>query len=243
MASDSKKDKKSKKSSTISQIRQIFKFTYADDRSLPWYMAVAFILPVLVAVAICLVMRTGWLTWILTILLGVMVGVLLATITLTRRSDRVGYRQMDGRPGAAGAVLANISKAGFDFPQDPVWIDPKTKDAVWRGSGRTGVYLVGEGDYGRVMKAMNREEERVRRITQGSAIPIYRISVGRGDKQVPLEKLQRTIIRKKVKLTSEELDQLKGRLKTLQMRQSSLNMPKGVDPTKVHVSRRALRGK
>ncbi|AKV55410.1 hypothetical protein BACT_0938 [Bifidobacterium actinocoloniiforme DSM 22766] len=243
MARDTKKKDKKKKTGTVAQIRQIFAFTYNDDKALPWYLAAAFLLPVLVALVGCLIFKVGWLSWTLTMLLGVMLGVLLATITLTRRSDRVGYRQMDGRPGAAGAILANISKAGFSFSQDPIWIDPKTKDAIWRGCGRTGVYLVGEGDYGRVMRAMGREEDKVKRITQGSAIPIYKVSVGHGDKQVPLEKLQKAILRKKAKLTAEELNQLKARLNTLQLRQSSLNMPKGMDPTKVHVSRRALRGK
>ncbi|BDR52800.1 membrane protein [Bombiscardovia nodaiensis] len=244
MAQNTKKDsKKKKKTSTISQIKQIFAFTYTEDKALPWYMAGAFFLPVLVALICCLVFKFGWLSWIMTMLLGIMVGLLLATITLTRRSDTVGYKKMDGRPGASAAVLSNISKAGFDFPQDPVWLDPKTKDAVWRGTGRSGIYLIGEGDYGRVMKAMDRQEDEIHRITRGSAIPIYKISVGRGDKQVPLEKLQKTVIRKKVKLTPTELDQLKARLKTLQMRNNALNMPKGMDPTKMHMSRRALRGK
>lgn len=243
MAQTDKKDTKTKKTSMISTVVQVFRFTYKEDRILPWLLAAAILVPTLLAVVVCLVFRFGWLSWILTVLLGVMLGLLIATITLTRRSDRVGYRKMDGRPGAAGSVLSNISKAGFKFPQDPVWIDVKTKDAIWRGTGRTGVYLVGEGEYSRVMKALDREETKIRRITQGSAIPIYKISVGHGPKQVPLSKLQKTVVSKKVKLTPMELDQLNDRLVTLQKRQNSLGMPKGIDPTKIHVSRRAMRGK
>ncbi|OZG50088.1 DUF4191 domain-containing protein [Bombiscardovia coagulans] len=243
MAQDTKKDKKKKKNSMISQLKQIFAFTYAEDKTLPWYLAAAFFIPVVIAIACGFIFTFGWLSWIMTVVLGIMVGTLLAMMTLTRRSDNVGYRKMDGRPGASAAVLTNISKAGFDFPQDPIWIDPKTKDAIWRGTGRSGVFLIGEGDYSRIMKAMSRQEEEIHRVTRGSAIPIYKISVGHGDKQVPLEKLQKTVIRKKVKLTATELEQLKGRLNTLQKRQNALNMPKGMDPTKVHVSRKALRGK
>ena len=244
MATEDVKGKKAKKkTSTISQIVKIFRFTYEEDKALPWLLAAAILVPTLIAVVICLLAHFGWLSWILTVLLGIMVGLLLATMTLTRRSDRVGYARMDGRPGAAAAVLSSISKAGFSFPQEPVWIDAKTKDAVWRGTGRTGVYLIAEGDYNRVNKAMNREEEKIRRITRGSAIPIYRISVGHGPDQVPLNKLQRTVLKKKAKLTATELETLNDRLVTLQKRQNALGMPKGIDPTKVHVSRKAMRGR
>ena len=61
---------------------------------------------------------------------AVMLGILLATMLLTRRADKVGYKQIDGKPGAAIGVLSNMQKAGFDFPQEPVWIAPKTKDAI-----------------------------------------------------------------------------------------------------------------
>ena len=244
MATEDTKGKKAKKKTgTISQIVKIYQFTYAEDKALPWLLAAAILVPTLIAVVICLLAHFGWLSWILTVLLGIMVGLLLATMTLTRRSDRVGYAKMEGRPGAAAAVLSSISKAGFSFPQEPVWIDAKTKDAIWRGTGRTGVYLIAEGDYNRVNKAMNREEEKIRRITRGSAIPIYRISVGHGPDQVPLNKLQRTVIKKKVKLTATELETLNDRLVTLQKRQSALGMPKGIDPTKIHVSRKAMRGR
>ena len=244
MATEDTKGKKAKKkNSTISQIVKIYQFTYAEDKALPWLLAAAILVPTLIAVVICLLAHFGWLSWILTVLLGIMVGLLLATMTLTRRSDRVGYAKMEGRPGAAAAVLSSISKAGFSFPQEPVWIDAKTKDAVWRGTGRTGVYLIAEGDYNRVNKAMNREEEKIRRITRGSAIPIYRISVGHGPDQVPLNKLQRTVVKKKIKLTATELETLNDRLVTLQKRQNALGMPKGIDPTRIHVSRKAMRGR
>ena len=244
MATEDTKGKKAKKkTSTISQIAKIYQFTYEEDKTLPWLLTAAILVPTLIAVVICLLAHFGWLSWILTVLLGIMLGLLLATMTLTRRSDKVGYAKMEGRPGAAAAVLSGISKAGFSFPQEPVWIDAKTKDAVWRGTGRTGVYLIAEGDYNRVNKAMNREEEKIRRITRGSAIPIYRISVGHGPDQVPLNKLQRTVIKKKVKLTATELETLNDRLVTLQKRQNALGMPKGIDPTRIHVSRKAMRGR
>ncbi|KAA8830214.1 DUF4191 domain-containing protein [Bifidobacterium tissieri] len=242
MADNEKTEKKAKKQGTISQIIQIYKFTYADDKQLPFLIAGGIILPIIVAAAACAILHVHWITWIFTMILGVMVGLLFGTMILTRRADKVGYRQMEGKPGATGAILNGITKAGFSFPQEPIWIDPRTKDAIWRGTGRTGVYLVGEGDYGRVMKAMSHEEAKIKRITRGSDIPIIKLSVGDGEKQVPLSKLQKTVMRQKVKLTKYELDELNGRLRTLQSK-STMGVPKGIDPTKMHVSRRAMRGK
>lgn len=78
-----------------------------------------------------------------------------------------------------------------------MWIDPKTKDAIWRGTSMNGIYLIGEGEYGRVMKAMDRQERDIKGVTAGSSIPVYRIAVGHGPKQVPLTKLRSTVIKSK----------------------------------------------
>ena len=139
------KDAKPKKQSTIKQIIQIYKYTAKEDKALPWLEAGAFLLPVVVMVIIGLIAKWTWLTWIFTMITAVMLGILLATMLLTRRADKVGYKQIDGKPGAAIGVLSNMQKAGFDFPQEPVWIDPKTKDAIWRGTSMNGIYLIGEG--------------------------------------------------------------------------------------------------
>ena len=149
------KDAKPKKQSTIKQIIQIYKYTAKEDKALPWLEAGAFLLPVVVMIIIGLIAKWTWLTWIFTMITAIMLGMLLATMMLTRRADAVGYKQIDGKPGAAIGVLSNMQKAGFDFPQEPVWIDPKTKDAIWRGTSMNGIYLIGEGEYGRVMIVRN----------------------------------------------------------------------------------------
>ena len=238
-----KDEKKPKKQSTIKQIIQIYKYTSKDDKQLPWLLAGAILAPVVVAVIIGLIFQWNWLNWIFIIIAAIMLGLLFGTMTLTNRADKVGYRQLEGRPGAAIGVLSNMNKAGFNFPEQPVWVDPRTKDAIWRGSGRTGVYLVGEGDYHRVMRAIDREENKIKSITRGSAIPIYKFSVGDGPAQIKLRDLQKKVMRQKVKLTKAELDELNNRLRTLQ-EHKGYGIPKGIDPTRPQrVSRRAMRGR
>ncbi len=147
---DKAEKKKQKKQGTISQIIQIFKYTQAEDRRFPWLCGGVFVAPIIVFVVLGVIFKWHVFSWILFMILAVMLGVLFATMMLTKRADKVGYAKIEGRPGAAVSVLGNISKAGFNFPQEPVWIDPKTKDAIWRGTGYNGIYLLGEGDYNRV---------------------------------------------------------------------------------------------
>ena len=83
-----------------------------------------FVAPIIVFVVLGVIFKWHVFSWILFMILAVMLGVLFATMMLTKRADKVGYAKIEGRPGAAVSVLGNISKAGFNFPQEPVWIDP-----------------------------------------------------------------------------------------------------------------------
>lgn len=257
------KQTKPKKQGTIKQIITIFKYTHKEDKMLPALIAGAFLVPVIVFVILGIIFRWTVLTWVFLMLIAIMLGMLLSTIVLTRRADMVGYKQLDGKTGAAISVLRNINKAGFNFPEQPVWVDPRTKDAIWRGTGYNGIYLLGEGDYDRVKRAMDRQEQSIKSVTAGSQIPVYRVMVGNGQGQVPLKKLRSNIIRRKAYrpthhknallakihprerfiLTKAELEKLNARLRTLQIK-NGMGIPKGIDPTRMqHVSRRAMRGR
>ena len=257
------KEEPKKKQSTIKQIIQIFKYTHAEDKALPWLCGGVFVAPIIVFVVLGIVFKWSVIGWVTSMILAVMLGLLFATMMLTNRADKVGYAKLEGRQGAAISVLGNINKAGFNFPQEPVWIDPKTKDAIWRGTSMNGIYLIGEGEYGRIMKAMDRQEHDIKGVTAGSSIPVYRISVGHGPKQVPLDKLRSTVTksksyeptnhknaliakihpRRRFLLTKAEMETLNDRLRTLQAKKGYA-IPKGMDPNHPHkISRRAMRGR
>ena len=257
------KEEPKKKQSTIKQIIQIFKYTHAEDKALPWLCGGVFVAPIIVFVVLGIVFKWSVIGWVTSMILAVMLGLLFATMMLTNRADKVGYAKLEGRQGAAISVLGNINKAGFNFPQEPVWVDPKTKDAIWRGTSMNGIYLIGEGEYGRIMKAMDRQEHDIKGVTAGSSIPVYRISVGHGPKQVPLDKLRSTVIksksyepthhknaliakihpRRRFLLTKAEMETLNDRLRTLQAKKGYA-IPKGMDPNHPQkISRRAMRGR
>ncbi len=189
------KEEPKKKQSTIKQIIQIFKYTHAEDKALPWLCGGVFVAPIVVFVVLGIVFKWSVIGWITSMILAIMLGLLFATMMLTNRADKVGYAKLEGRQGAAISVLGNINKAGFNFPQEPVWVDPKTKDAIWRGTGYNGIYLLGEGDYNRVKRAMDRQEQNIKGVTAGSDIPVYRIYVGQGKNQTSLKNLRKTVLK------------------------------------------------
>lgn len=242
---EKKPKKKGRVRGTIEQIRQVYRFTREYDSKLPLVMWLSFGIPVVVSILIPLLWyRKSIVGWILTVFLGIMIGFTVAVWTLTNRSNTAAYGLAEGKPGATAMVLNNINNKAYSFPEEPIWVDPRTKDMIWLGTSFSGIFLVGEGDYGRVQRAMDRQEKTIRKITQGSEIPIYRISVGNGPKQVPLRKLRSSIVRgHKMKLRKDELDNLNNRLRSLRLRNNTMNMPKGMDPSRVHVSPRAMRGK
>ncbi|NEG70222.1 DUF4191 domain-containing protein [Bifidobacterium choloepi] len=257
------KPRKPKKKGMFKQLIEIFKFTYRDDKALPWLTGVAGIAPIVVFIILGICLHWSWLGWICSMILAVMIGLLLFTIVLTRRADAVGYRQIEGKPGAAVSVLGNMKNAGFSFPQDPLWVDPRTQDVIWYGTSYNGIYLIGEGDYGRVHKAMDRIEKRLKGVTAGSDIPIFRISVGQGPKQVRIQDLRKKIVGMKAYVPTEhknaiakkvhgkrrfmmnkyQLGILNERLRTLQ-KKNMMGAPKGMDPNHPpKMSRRAMRGR
>ena len=228
------KEEPKKKQSTIKQIIQIFKYTHAEDKALPWLCGGVFVAPIVVFVVLGIVFKWSVIGWITSMILAIMLGLLFATMMLTNRADKVGYAKLEGRQGAAISVLGNINKAGL-----------------------------GEGDYNRVKRAMDRQEQNIKGVTAGSDIPVYRIYVGQGKNQTSLKNLRKTVLKCKsyqptshknklmaaihpksrFMLTKTELNILNERLRTLQMK-NGMGIPKGVDPMHPQrISRRAMRGR
>lgn len=236
--------KRPKRNNIFKQIKQLYDFTREDDPQVTWWVLGAFFVPFIAIIILGFVLKLGWFSWILMVILAFMVGLLAATFVLSRRSENVGYKRIQGQPGAAGAVLQALSKRIYTVSEQPVWIDPRTKDMIWRATSLYGVYLVVEGPQSRTGKAVENEKARIRRVTQGSDIRIITIYTGNGEGETPIPQLNKAM-RKRYKnpLTPEELEHLNGRLNTLQ-KMSGLGMPRGIDPRAAqHMSRRAMRGR
>jgi len=233
-------DATEKKPGRIAQVRQVFTAAKAVDPQIGWWMALAF-LGVLVVVLI-----VGVLTpfFFFSIPLAIAAAALAATIVLSRRAEGAAYRQIEGQPGAVGATLSSLRRGWF-FDKQPVAADAaRASDLasaamVYRAIGRPGIVLIGEGPYGRAQKLLAAERKRVERVAPG--VPVVLLRVGTGDGEVGIRKLTNTVQRLKPVLTKEEVSVVNKRLKALGGIRPPV--PKGVDPTKARMDRRATRGR
>ena len=91
------KEEPKKKQSTIKQIIQIFKYTHAEDKALPWLCGGVFVAPIVVFVVLGIVFKWSVIGWITSMILAIMLGLLFATMMLTNRADKVGYAKPEGR--------------------------------------------------------------------------------------------------------------------------------------------------
>ena len=179
--------------------------------------------------------RLGW--WMLA-----------AVVVMNRRGNTAMYRALEGQPGAAGATLTGLGKRGWYAGQEPVAIegargtrpgDMVDAAMVFRALGRPGIVLIGEGPTGRVNKLLKQEEKKVTRVAPG--VPVHLWVVGEGEGQVPIKKVSSRLTRMRPVLTKEETSVVNKRLKSLGGMKPPI--PKGVDPTRARVDRKAMRGK
>jgi hypothetical protein len=224
-----------KKPGRLSQLRQIYTVTRQAEPRLPLWMLGSFVVTLLVAFLLGLLIRHA----IYLTVLGVPLAVMVALLIMSRIAERSAYRQMAGQPGVAGAVLKNIRR-GWYVEDEPVAIDPRTRDLVFRAIGRPGVALVAEGPVQRVQRLVDGERKRITRVL-GPNVPILVIHVGDGEGQVPLRRLNSTLMRSRAALTKTEVSQVIGRLRALGGVRPPI--PKGIDPTRVRPDRRGVRGR
>jgi hypothetical protein len=90
-----------------------------------------------------------------------------------------------------------------------------------------------------VQKLLRAEEKKVSRVAPG--VPVILLVTGDGEGHVPVRKLSGKLTRMKPVLTKDEVSVVNKRLKSLPGVRSGV--PAGVDPTRVRMSRGALRGK
>jgi hypothetical protein len=213
---------------------QVFQMTRRNDSTAIWWLALAFLAPILVGLAVGLFLSAdsvfGFVLWIVS---GVLLGVLLFLIVLGRRAEKAAYSQIEGQPGAVGAVLKSSLRRGWTASEMPVAVSPKTQDAVYRAVGYGGVVLIGEGPETRTQKMLDEERRRITRVLPNVVITF--LHVGPDADAVPLHKLAGKMARLKRTLTKAEVYAVGNRLSSLGT--GKLPIPKGIDPTRARAAR------
>jgi hypothetical protein len=218
----------------LKQMYQVFQMTRRNDSKAIWYLSLAFVGPILLGLIVGYILSAnsifGFVLWIVS---GVLLGVLLFLIVLGRRAEKAAYSQIEGQPGAVGAVLKSSLRRGWTASEMPVAVSPKTQDAVYRAVGNGGVVLIGEGPQTRTQKMLDEERRRVTRVLPNVVVTF--LHVGPDSDSVPLHKLAGKMSRLKRTLNKSEVYAVSNRLGSLGT--GKLPIPKGVDPTKARASR------
>jgi hypothetical protein len=221
----------------MKQMWQVFQMTRRYDPSAQWLMLLGFLLPVLLGLGLALWLSGGnGFTIALWVVSGVLAGLLIALVILGRRAERAAYSQIDGQPGAVGAVLRSGLRGGWVGNEMPVAVNGKTQDAIYRAVGRGGVVLISEGPRSRTDRMLEDEKRKVSRVLPN--VPVTTLSVGHEEGSVELYRLPATLRKTKKSLTKPEVLAVSNRLNSLQ---APLPIPKGIDPMKVRPQRGKMR--
>lgn len=241
-----KKPKDPSKPGRIAQMRQVFAMTRKADPTVVWWMLLAALAVMLVAVLIGL----WWGQLVYMMVLGIPLAILAAVVVLGRKAEKAAFAQIENTPGATSAVLGQLRRGWF-YDQEPVAAeaggtmrgmrDLHNAAMVFRAVGKPGVVLLAEGPRGAAQRLLSSERRKVTRVV-GEEVPVHTIMVGSGEGDTPLRQVSRTIRKLPRKISNDEALAVQQRLKALVRNRPQV--PAGMDPSRApRMSRKALRGR
>jgi Domain of unknown function (DUF4191) len=190
----------------LKMIKQAYTLTRRNDAKLPWIMLITFVAVFAVIELLAILFGAPFLL----LPLAVVMGVLAAMIVFGRRAQGSAYKQVEGQPGAAAWVLDGMRG---NWRVDSGVAGTPQMDALHRVLGRPGIVLVAEGNPNRVRGLLAQEKKRLARVV-GDA-PIYDVTVGDGEGQVPLRKLSAHVMKLPRNLNGAEVNALGKRIAAL----------------------------
>jgi hypothetical protein len=225
-----------KRQGFFSQIKTLFTFTKDVFPWLPWVLIGILVLGAALGVVVGFLIPPAeiWsiILWGIT---GLMLGVLGAMITLTRFATQAMYRKLEGVPGATGHVLSTGLGRSWTASDEPVQVNAKTQEAVYRTVGKGGIVLVGEGSRSRLTRLINEERKKADRVAHN--VPVHVLYVGQDEEGLALKDLAKAI--KALPKSTDKATRVAviQRLASMQTGLASMPIPKGIDPTKVRAPR------
>ncbi|MEC3993625.1 DUF4191 domain-containing protein [Actinacidiphila sp. DG2A-62] len=205
----------------LAQIAQTYKMTRQADSTIGLVLAAVGI------VTFGVILALGFLIGhpIYAGILGLLLALLATAVVFGRRAERAAFGQLEGKPGAAAAVLQNV---GRGWTVTPAVAMNKSQDVVHRAVGRAGVVLIGEGNPNRVKGLLAAEKRKVGRVVFD--VPVHDYIVGDGEGELPLKKIRSTLLRLPRALSGPKTTEVNDRLRALGDLMSNMPIPKGPMP-------------
>jgi Domain of unknown function (DUF4191) len=205
----------------LAQIAQTYKMTRQADSKIGLVIAAVGI------VTFGVILALGFLIGhpIYAGILGFLLAFLAMAVVFGRRAERAAFGQLEGKPGAAAAVLQNV---GRGWTTTPAVAMNKSQDVVHRAVGRAGVVLVGEGNPNRVKSLLAAEKRKVARVVFD--VPVHDYIIGNGEGELPLKKVRTTLLRLPRALSGPKTTEVNDRLRALGDLMSNMPIPKGPMP-------------
>lgn len=205
----------------IRQLGAAYRMTAEVDPRLTLSMALGVVVPI-VAGVVAAALTGGWLLWVPT---GVLLGLFTGLLIFGRRVQRAQFRQIEGVPGAAAAVLEQMRGQWFITPAVAI---NKHQEMVHRAVGRPGVVLVAEGDNRQRVKGLVAQaRKKLKRVVGTTPVHVVVVGDGEGD-TVELSKLQVELAKLSNTLSKTEVPKLARKLAPLD--KGNIPMPKGAMP-------------
>ena len=231
------KEKKPKKSSGMfAQFGEQIRFLKGvDPKAVPLAIFIgvtAFVIITLLGVFISAGAFLGIVIWVV---LGIVTGYLSALLTLTRRANTAIFTKYANEPGRISLTVGTLTRRVYKGTNQPVAVNARTRDMVFRIVGPAGVVLLGEGIKNSTQQLLEDERRKVQRVASGVTVHTFFSSEdGQG---VPLATLHKKVTKLKRTLTKNEIRAVQNRLAAMDSR-GGLPIPKGIDPTKMRPSKR-----
>ncbi|MEW1862659.1 DUF4191 domain-containing protein [Streptomyces sp. NBC_00669] len=222
-----RKETSESSSGRLAQIVQTYKMTRQADSKIGLVLAAVGIVTFGVILALGFLINHP----IYAGILGLLVGLLATAVVFGRRAERAAFGQLDGKPGAAAAVLQNVR----GWTVTPAVAMNKSQDVVHRAVGKAGIVLVGEGNPNRVKGLLAAEKKKVARVVYD--VPVHDYIVGDDEGQLPLKKIRTTLLRLPRSLSGPKTTEVNDRLRALGDLMSNMPIPKGPMPKGMRMPR------
>ncbi|KAJ1684163.1 hypothetical protein LUZ63_020456 [Rhynchospora breviuscula] len=217
-------------------IKQTYTLTKRTDPNIGRILLGVFLgFAVVVGLVYWLVFRDQW---YFALVVGILVGLLAAMIVFGRRGQRSAISQIEGKPGAAAAVLGMLKRG---WKTEPGIAFNKQQDVVTRLVGPPGIVLIGEGNPNRLRPLLTSERRKHERVARDTTIT--EIVVGDGEGQVPLGRLTKHVTKLKKTQKPAQMTDVLNRLKALDASGSKIPLPKGPVPTNMKGMRQNMKGR